>query len=79
MGEWLSQWSAKPFTAVRIRFRPRKAINCKLVAFFVSLGQRSTTTVVKRCVTQGNGHYNVVIYLKKIGCPSEQPILLVYY
>ena len=22
MGEWLSQWSAKPFTAVRIRFRP---------------------------------------------------------
>ena len=22
MGEWLSQWSAKPSTAVRIRFRP---------------------------------------------------------
>ena len=33
MGEWLSQWSAKPFTAVRIRFRPQKAINFKLVAF----------------------------------------------
>ena len=26
MGEWLSQWSAKPFTAVRIRFRPLKSL-----------------------------------------------------